>query len=86
MEHHEQRNAEILGVMEAKPKTAYRIATEMTWMSDIKGMGWENLDSWNKRLAVSETVAHLESMQFAGKLNRFYKDSTIYYRILDTAK
>ena len=85
VQHHERRNAEILKTIETTPKTAYQIATDLTWMSAIKGVGWHSLDSWNKRLAVLETIAHLEAIRFAKKINKFYRDDIIYYR-LDTAK
>jgi len=80
--HHEQRNSEILENIKAKPKTAYRIATGMTWMLDISvsGVDWERLASLDKRLAFTETLAHLESMIFSGKVDKFSKDSIIYYQ------
>ena len=80
IQHHKQRSSEILGTIKAKPKTAYQISTGITWMSDISGVGWQNLASWDKRMAVMETIAHLEAMRFDGKVNKFFKDNTIYYR------
>lgn len=80
IQHHQQRNAEILKILNTMPKTAYQIATEMTWMSDIRGVGWQDLAPWDKRLAVMETLAHLESMRLSEKVDKFLKDSTIYYQ------
>jgi len=77
--HHEQRNSEILETIKVKPKTAYQIATEMTWMSDIGGASWQKLAPWDKRMAVMETLAHLESMRFGKKVDKFLEDSTICY-------
>ncbi len=85
VQHHEQRNAKILKTIGATSKTAYQISTELTWMSDIKGGGWQSLDSWNKRLAVLETIAHLEAIRYGEKVDQFYRDDIIYYR-LHTAK
>ena len=84
--HHQQRNSEIQQTIEAEAKTAYQVATRLTWMSDIKGVGWQGLDPWNKRLAVLETIAHLEAMRFAGEVDKFAKDSIVYYRLLNIAK
>ena len=78
--HHEKRNLEILGVLKATPKTAYRIATEITWMRDINGAGWDNLGPLDKRMAVLETLSHLEAMRAFGKLDKFVRDDTIYYQ------
>ena len=86
IQHHEQRNAEILSTIKDKPRTAYEIATRVNWLPDISGIGWEDLDPWNKQLAVAETLVHLESMRSAGELDKFFRDSIVYYRILDTAK
>ena len=81
IKHHEGRNAEILKAIEAEPKTAYQIATELTWSAS-----WQSLDKWNKRLAVLETVAHLESMRLVGEIDKFSRDSKVYYHSHDVAK
>jgi hypothetical protein len=67
--------------LKANPKTAYQIATEITWMSNKKGVGWGKLGSWGKRMAIMETLSHLEAMRAMGKLDKFTKDDTIYYSI-----
>jgi len=77
--HHQQRNSEILETLKATAKTAYQISTEITWGSDINGVGWDNLAPWDRRLAILETIAHLEAMRFAGKVDKFLKDGIIYY-------
>lgn len=78
--HHKLRSSEIVETIKAKPKTAYQISTEITWRSDKSGVGWQNLASWDKRMAIMETLAHLESMRFDGKINKFFKDTTIHYQ------
>ena len=79
--HHKQRNSEILSTLKANPKTAYQIATEITWMSNTKGAGWDKLGPWEKRMAVLETLSHLEAMRASGELDKFTRDDIIYYRI-----
>ena len=49
-------------------------------MSDKSGVGWQELASWDRRLAISETIAHLESMRIDGKLEKITKNSSIYYQ------
>ena len=80
IQHHKQRNSEILETITAKPKTACQIATEITWMLDTHGAGWQNLASRDKRLAVLETIAHLESMRVDGKISKFTRDGISYYQ------
>lgn len=78
--HHEQRKSEILATITAKPKTACQIATEITWMPDIGGVSWDNLAPLDRRLALLETLAHLESMRVDGKVDKFSRDSIVYYQ------
>ncbi|MFC2047249.1 MBL fold metallo-hydrolase [Chloroflexota bacterium] len=78
IQHHKQRNTEIIGNLAAKSKTAYQISTEISWMSD--GISWQSLSPRNKRLALLETIAHLESMGTEGKVDKFSKNSIIYYQ------
>ena len=86
IEHHKQRMAAVAEVLRTEPKTAYQIATELTWLPDTKGVGWQELNPWNQRLAIAETAAHLESIRFSGKADKFFRDSVACYRILDKAK
>ena len=79
--HHQQRNSEILTSIQSEPKTGYQISTSLTWMSDTNGAGWEDLTPLDKRLAVVETLAHLEAMRFGGKVDKSLKDSIIYYQL-----
>jgi len=80
IQHHGQRNANILAETKSEPKTAYQIAKGFTWMADMGGIGWQNLSPLDKRLAVLETLSHLESMRFDGKVDKFSRDSIIYYQ------
>ena len=80
--HHEQRNSEILEVIGAEPKTAYQVANEITWMPELGGVSWRDLAPGDRSMAVSETMSHLESMRFRGKLDKVNKGGIIYYRIV----
>lgn len=79
IQHHKQRNSEILRVLNTEPKTAYQIAINMTWMSG--SVGWQKLASPDKTLAIGETLAHLEEMRAREEVSKFVKDNIIYYRI-----
>ena len=80
IQHHKQRNAEILKTLKADSKTAYQVSTGITWLSDVNGVSWQELTPWDKRIAVFETLAHLESMRNNGRVDKFFRNSTIYYR------
>ncbi|MFC2032462.1 MBL fold metallo-hydrolase [Chloroflexota bacterium] len=79
--HHHERNSEILSTLKAEPKTGYQISTEITWMSDINPLGWHELSPQNKRMALLETLAHLEFMRFKGKLSKSPQDGILYYQL-----
>ena len=78
--HHSLRNAEILAALDSAAKTAFQLATEITWLHDVNGVGWYKLGSWDKRMAILETVAHLEAMRAGGALEKFNRDDVLYYR------
>ena len=80
--HHEERCSNIMERIETEPKTAYQIATEITWLSDIGGVSWHDLATLDKRLAVLETIAHLEFMKFGGKIKKFARDDIMYFQAL----
>ncbi len=80
IQHHEERNSEIVTTLNATPKTAYQIATGITWMRDVNGVGWDKLGPWDKRMAVLETLSHLEAMRANQRLDKFVQDDIIYYR------
>lgn len=75
--HHEQRNQEILTAVKAETKTAYQIALEVTW--GISGR-WQDLPAFHKRMAVFETLAHLELMTANRQTEKLTKKDIIYYR------
>lgn len=82
IQHHTQRKSEIMETLKTEPKTAYQIATKMTWMADIDSANWQKLTLWDKTMAVLETLAHLESMRVDGKIGKFTKDGTICYQLI----
>lgn len=79
-QHHTQRKSEIMRSINTKPKTACQIATEIPWMLDMGGARWEDLTPRDKRLAVLETIAHLESLRVERKISKVSNDGVIYYQ------
>ena len=78
--HHNLRNSEILEAIKAEPQTAYQISHNITWMPEMGGVSFQDLAPWDKRMAVSETLAHLEAMRVDGRVNKSTSDSIIYYQ------
>lgn len=64
IKHHEDRLAELVALMEAKPNsTCYELASELTWSRP-----WESIDMWQRRSASGETMSHIFMMLFQGKV------------------
>jgi glyoxylase-like metal-dependent hydrolase (beta-lactamase superfamily II) len=84
--HHSFRNAEILAALDSKAKTAFQLSTEITWLHDANGVGWHKLGSWDKRMAILETLAHLEAMRARGELDKFSQEGILYYRSPDKSQ
>jgi len=77
IEHHIQRNMEILIALQQETKNTYEIAQEITWGTGSK---WSDLPAFHQRMAVFETRAHLEMMTSEGYLDVLPRKGIIYYR------
>ena len=77
--HHEARLKEMLGLFNnRKQKTAYEIATGTTWF-----LPWEKLPAFSKRMAVTETLSHLELLLARGALSKTMQDGIVWYALAD---
>ncbi|MEW6034885.1 MAG: MBL fold metallo-hydrolase [Chloroflexota bacterium] len=79
--HHEERKQDILGLLDREKRTVYHVATHMTWMKDIGGMPYDRLSYMDKRLAIMETLAHLEVLLQEGKVRRVEEDGLAKYSL-----
>jgi glyoxylase-like metal-dependent hydrolase (beta-lactamase superfamily II) len=73
--HHQRRLAEILGLLEEEPKTAYAIAPFVNWDTGP----WESLSNWDRRAALMETLAHLEFLQHEGRVTSLNSAQQVTY-------
>ena len=78
--HHELRNMEILEAMKTEPKTAYQVSTHITWMPELGGVRFRDLAPGDKRMAVSETLAHLKAMRVNNRVSTISRDDITYYQ------
>ena len=77
IQHHDWRNAEILASMNEGPITAYQAARNISWGKNSR---FVELPYFHQRMAVFETLAHLDMMAGNGKLDRYTRQGLIYYR------
>ncbi|MDE8670704.1 MBL fold metallo-hydrolase [Pseudarthrobacter sp. H3Y2-7] len=62
IEHNRERSAEVLRVLETnRPETIWDIARHLTW-----SRGWDSLQAFSLRLAVSETASHVVYLRSQG--------------------
>jgi glyoxylase-like metal-dependent hydrolase (beta-lactamase superfamily II) len=60
LKHHEERKNAIMKTLRDGLKTAYEIAQRIPWMANGGNTPFGNLPVWDKRMAVTETIAHLK--------------------------
>lgn len=77
--HHKQRMAAISTVLEDGHKTGYQIASKIPWMEDTAAVSFDRLGFLERRMAVMETLAHLELLRTEGKVQRFPLDGVVLY-------
>jgi len=58
--------------------TAYTVAERLVWRGSAEG--WRDLTPFQRRMAVTEIVAHLEHLTRRGTLTRSSADRFVRYR------
>ena len=79
--HHQQRLEEVLSLLppEAEPRpglTAFDLAREMRWSSR---RAWDELSSFERRLAVTEALAHVELLHARGQVSKRFAEGIVSY-------
>jgi glyoxylase-like metal-dependent hydrolase (beta-lactamase superfamily II) len=83
IEHHKQRLYEIMQLLSARPGLAlsgYEIASRMRWS---RQRTWHDLSGFERRMAVTEALAHIEVLHDRGELEKRYDEGEIRY-VVDT--
>src|SRR2546425_279755 len=75
IEHHKQREMQILSMLEERPQHAYQITEKL--------FGNRLNNSEARRMAVAEALSHLEYLRFSGQVERYRtEDGLILYAVL----
>lgn len=80
--HHKEREWEIMKSISSGQKSAYQIAQEIPWSPSGEPANFKKLAPIDKRLAVLETLAHLQHLIVEGKVTKTTKDKVNYYESL----
>jgi len=79
LKHHQDRKRAIMKSMGSGLKTAYEIARQIPWTVGGAGTAFQNLALWDKRMAVSETIAHLKLLKEEDKVGNVDMDGASLY-------
>jgi len=60
-EHHERRLKEVLSILGDDPRTAFQVASRMTW--DLDCDSWEEFPRAQKWFATGEAIAHVRYLE-----------------------
>jgi hypothetical protein len=77
--HHEYRKREMLDALTGRPRTAYELASVISWSTG--GVPWEQLSPFLRHMAVTETLAHLEMSFAQGDLTKTLEEGRVYYTL-----
>jgi glyoxylase-like metal-dependent hydrolase (beta-lactamase superfamily II) len=78
LHHHTLRNIEILQTISHNPRTAYEIAKNIGWGNN-RGK-WKDLPPFHQRMAVFETLAHLEMLAADSRADKMPKKGIVHYK------
>jgi len=71
-EHHERRLKEVLSILGNDPRTAFQVASRMTW--DLDCDSWDEFPRAQKWFATGEAIAHLRYLERKGVIVRKHEE------------
>jgi glyoxylase-like metal-dependent hydrolase (beta-lactamase superfamily II) len=80
-EHHEIRTEEVVSILSRGSRSAYQVASEMTW--DINCDTWEDFPLPQKWFAGGEAMAHLTFLQGLGRVIREKREGRYFFRLAE---
>ena len=83
LQHHEERKRAIMRSLHDGLKTAYEIAQQIPWMGNEGGTAFQDLPVWDRRMAVTETIAHLKLLVEEDRVGNVDMDGASLYLAKD---
>lgn len=77
--HHALRTAEVADVLDGAPRTAYEVASRMSW--DIPLETWEAFPVVQRWFATGEALSHLWYLEHEGDVNVLEEDDRVRFRL-----
>ena len=79
LQHHEERKRAIMQALRDGLKTAYEVAQQIPWMVYEGRSSFQDLEVWDKRMAVTETLAHLKLLMEEDRVGNVDMDGASLY-------
>jgi glyoxylase-like metal-dependent hydrolase (beta-lactamase superfamily II) len=79
LEHHRERENNILQLMDHNLHNSYELASRLKW--DLRDLTWDQFPPMEKRLAITETLSHIEHMRWEGKLRKIIENNHVFYTL-----
>jgi len=83
LQHHEERKRAIMQALRDGLKTAYEVAQQIPWMANEGRSTFQDLAVWDKRMAVTETLAHLKLLMEEDRVGNVDMDGASLYLAKD---
>ena len=83
LQHHEERKRAIMRSLNNGLQTAYAIAQKIPWMVNGGDIAFRDLPVWDKRMAVTETLAHLKLLMEEDRVGNVDMDGASLYLAKD---
>ena len=80
LDHHNQREKEIVEIMDGKNYNCYEIASKLTW--NMRGLSWDQFPVLQQRFAITETIAHVEHLRWNGKVSKTLENNCFRYNLV----
>ena len=78
MEHHHERMEELYEILSEEPLTGWGVASRAHWTR--RRVTLDGIDPAHRRLALAETLAHLEMLRAEGRVTKVFEPGRMLYR------
>jgi len=79
LQHHEERKRAIMQALRDGLNTAYEVTQRIPWMVNEGKSSFQDLEVWDKRMAVTETLAHLKLLMEEDRVGNVDMDGASLY-------
>jgi glyoxylase-like metal-dependent hydrolase (beta-lactamase superfamily II) len=83
--HHQRRLDEVVALLRARPgeqQTGFQLASQMQWS---RRRTWDDLTGFERRMAITEALAHIELLHARGQVSKRFEEGKISYFIAPEA-